>query len=217
MEQRRVDEVEPLGDRLDVLADLLTECVAILRDALHLLEHRHVAVRLDVAHHTRIAVPVPGAAEPTGSVDQADLPDADLAQLGTRHHTRHARADDRDVDVVDDGIARSHRGERILEVPREHLVVGQVVDRRTTLDHALVPLDLVLRADLLRFEAGPVAAHVRHRHTPSQASAGPGEHTTGRGRSPRVARVGPSLPTPGSSAMLPDPRRRERESDDQHR
>ena len=58
-----IDEIESLRDRLDVLADLLALRVALLRDVLHLLEHRHVAVRLDVAHDARVAVPVPGAAD----------------------------------------------------------------------------------------------------------------------------------------------------------
>ena len=51
--------------------------VALRRDVLHLLEHRHVAVRLDVAHDPGIAVPVPrpaDAARPGRSVRMASIP-----------------------------------------------------------------------------------------------------------------------------------------------
>ena len=91
--------------------------------------------------------------------------DPDLAQLGTGHHTRHARTDDRNIDVVDDRITPSHGRERILPVLREHLVVGQVPDRRPTLHRALVPLGLVLRPDRFRIEPSQIAVHIRHPHS----------------------------------------------------
>ena len=40
-----------VGDRVEVPPDLLAERVAGRGDVVHLLEHRHVDVRLDVAHH----------------------------------------------------------------------------------------------------------------------------------------------------------------------
>ena len=136
VEQRRIDEIEPVGDRLEVFADLLTEGVPRLRDVTRLLEHRHVAVRLDVAHHTRIAVPVPGPADTAGVVDHADAIQTRLAQVGTGHHARHPRTDDRDVDVLDHRITPSHGRERIRLVLREHLVTGQIPDRGPTLHGA---------------------------------------------------------------------------------
>ena len=61
VEQGVVHQVEPVGDRLEVAPDLLAEGVTPGGDVVELLEHRHVDVRLDVAHHPGVAVPVPGA------------------------------------------------------------------------------------------------------------------------------------------------------------
>ena len=36
--------------------------IPVFRHVVHLLEERHVGVRLDVAHGPRVAIPVPGAA-----------------------------------------------------------------------------------------------------------------------------------------------------------
>src|SRR5262245_30139196 len=81
VEQRVVLQAELLADRVEIEADLLAERVASGGDVAHLLEHRHVDVRLDVAHDARVPVPVPGAADPAGLVDQADVVDAGVAQL----------------------------------------------------------------------------------------------------------------------------------------
>ena len=99
-------EVEPVGDRLQVQPDLLAGGVALGRDVVELLQHREVDVRLDVAHHARVAVPVPGAADAAGLVDDADPLDARLAQLGAGEDAGDPAADDHDVDVVGDRVAR---------------------------------------------------------------------------------------------------------------
>ena len=98
-------EVEPVGDRLEVAPDLLAECVAPGGDVVELLEHRHVDVRLDVAHHARVAVPVPGAPDAAGLVDDADPLDAGLAELGAGEDPGDPAAHDHDIDVVGDRVA----------------------------------------------------------------------------------------------------------------
>ena len=82
VEQGVGHEVEPVGDRLEVAQDLLAERVAPGGDVIELLEHRHVDVRLDVAHHARVPVPVPGASDAARLVDDANSLDAGLAEVG---------------------------------------------------------------------------------------------------------------------------------------
>ena len=162
VEQRGIGEIEPAGDRLEVFADLVTEGVARLRDVTRLLEHRHVAVRLDVAHHARVAVPVPGSADTARVVDHADAIHARLAQLGTGHHARQARADDRDIDVLDHRITSGHGRERVRAVLREHLVASQVPDRGAACHEPLVTLRLILRPDRFRIKPSLIAVHIPH-------------------------------------------------------
>src|SRR5258707_1067067 len=76
VEEAVVDEVEVLGHVLEVLSDLLAERVAVRGDVPELLEHRHVLVRLHVAHHAGVPVPVPGATDPAGLVDDPDALEA---------------------------------------------------------------------------------------------------------------------------------------------
>ena len=52
---RRALEVEP---------DLFAEGVALARHVAEFFEHGQIDVGLDVAHDARVAVPVPGAADP---------------------------------------------------------------------------------------------------------------------------------------------------------
>ena len=73
---------------------------AVLGDVPELLEHRHVDVRLDVAHHPWIAVPVPGAPDATGQVDDPDPLHAGLAEAGAGKHPGDPPADDDGIDVV---------------------------------------------------------------------------------------------------------------------
>jgi hypothetical protein len=81
------------------------------RDAVELLQHREVDVRLDVAHHPGVAVPVPGAADAAGLVDDADPLDAGLAQLGAGEDPGDPAAHDHHVDLVGHGLALGDRGE----------------------------------------------------------------------------------------------------------
>ena len=80
MEQGTIGEVEPVGDRLEVVQDLIAERIPVGGDVVELLEHREVDVRLDVAHHARVAVPVPGSADAARLVEDVgfDLVDLNL-------------------------------------------------------------------------------------------------------------------------------------------
>ena len=147
VEQGVVHEVEPVGDRLEVAPDLLAEGVAPGGDVVELLEHREVDVRLDVAHHARVAVPVPGAPDATRLVDDADPLDPGLAELGAGQDPGDPPAHDHDVDLVGDRVALDERGERVVAVAGEVLVGPQVADLGAAGDQPLVALGQVLGAD----------------------------------------------------------------------
>ena len=154
VEQGVGHQVEPVGDRLEVAADLLAEGVAPGGDVVELLEHREVDVRLDVAHHARVAVPVPGAPDPAGLVDDADPLDAGLAELGAGEDPGDPPAHDHDVDLVGDRVALDDRRERVVAVAGEVLVGPQVADVGAAGDQPLVALGQVLGADGLGVVAG---------------------------------------------------------------
>ena len=154
VEQRVVDQSVLRRDRVEVAPDLVAERVPRLRDVVHLLEHGHVDVRLDVAHHAGVAVPVPGAADATGLVDQHDLAQAGIAQLRPHDDARHPGAHDRHVDVLDHGFALGERGVGIAGVLREPLLVAEVVEDAAVLGHALGALFLVLLPYCLGIELG---------------------------------------------------------------
>ena len=147
VEQGVGHEVEPVGDRLEVAPDLLAEGVAPGGDVVELLEHRDVDVRLDVAHHARVAVPVPGAPDAAGLVDDADPLDAGLAEVGAGQDPGDPPAHDHDIDLVGDRVALDDRGERVVAVAGEVLVGPQVADVGAAGDQPLVALGEVLGAD----------------------------------------------------------------------
>ena len=142
VEERVVDQVVPVCDRLEVRPDLLPARVPHRRDVTHLLEHGHVEVRLDVTHHARVTVPVPGAADPPGLVDQDDSLDARLVQLCAHEHTAHPRADHEDVDLFSARFALHHRLERITPIRRKRFL-GEVIQSATIGSHAPSALLLV--------------------------------------------------------------------------
>ena len=156
---RRVEEgvgleLEALGDRLEVVPDLLAEGVTPGRDVVELLEHREVHVRLDVAHHARVPVPVPGSADATRLIDDADPLETGLAELGPGQDTGDPPTDDHDVNLVHDGVALDDRCERVITVVGEMLVGPQVADFGPTGDQAPVALGEVLGPDRLGVEDG---------------------------------------------------------------
>jgi hypothetical protein len=157
VEERVLDQVEPLGQGLEVVADLVAERVAVLRYAVELLQHREVDVGLDVAHHPRVAVPVPRPADAAGMVDDPYALHAGLAQVGAGQHPGDAAAHDDDVDLLDDRLALDPGREGVRPEASEVLVAGEVADVGPTGYEPLVPLGQVLGVDGL--EVGFVASH----------------------------------------------------------
>ncbi len=88
-----------------MVEDLLAVGVLLLRHVADLLEQRQVGVGLDVAGDARVAVPVPGAAEVRGRVDDADVLDAGLAQPRAGQQPPEAAADHQHLDLVEERLA----------------------------------------------------------------------------------------------------------------
>ena len=147
VEQTVGHEVEPVGDHLEVAQDLLAVGVAVGGDVVEFLEHREVDVRLDVAHHAGVAVPVPGATDAACLVDDADPLNAGLAELSAGEDAGDPPAHDHDIDVVDDRLALDERRERVVTVAGEMFVRPQVPDVCTAGYESLVALKQVLGAD----------------------------------------------------------------------
>ena len=164
VEQRVVDEVEPLGDRLEVLADLLAERVARRRDVVHLLEHRHVDVRLDVAHHARVAVPVPGAADAAGLVDRCGCDRSRPCAAGRRRRRRRCPPP---MITTSTSSATGSRSVNGVNGSSRYLAkcssCAQVADVGPARHQALVALGQVLRPDRLRIEARALVVGCHHR------------------------------------------------------
>src|SRR5579862_5141119 len=119
VEEGIVHQVELLGDRFEVAEDLRAEGVAPGWDVVELFEHRKVRVRLDVTHHTRVAVPVPSTPDATRLVDDPDALDTRLAQAGAGQDPGDTSTHDHDVDFVSEWLALFYRRERVVAVPGE--------------------------------------------------------------------------------------------------
>ena len=97
VEEAVVVEAEPFGQRLAVLEDLEPRSELHGREVAHLLQQWEVAVRLDVAGNSRIAVPVPSAADVSPLLAEADVDDAfglelvPQQQAGDRPRARRTR------------------------------------------------------------------------------------------------------------------------------
>ncbi len=148
-EDRTVVEPEMLGDTPAVLEDLGTVGELLRRDEVELLEHRDVAVRIVVALDSGEPVPVPDAAEVPTHLDDADVVDAGLLEVRGRQQSRDTAAEDGDLDVLGDRLARRHRRVRVdLRELRELTLQFQVL-RRTFWAQPLVALLQVLLAQCL--------------------------------------------------------------------
>ena len=92
-----------------VLEDFRRERIFVLGDVAQLFEQRQVAVGFHVAHGAGIAVPVPGAAEVAGALDDPDALDPSVAQPRAHEQAAEAAADDRHFDLVEYGFAGEAR------------------------------------------------------------------------------------------------------------
>src|ERR1700748_3980316 len=98
-----------------VLPDLGSLRVLFGRDVTELLEKGHIYVGLDVAGDSGVAIPVPGAADIGGLVDQPPVLDPELLAPRADQQAAEAGADNRDVHQIGDGVAAEVRvGPRIL-------------------------------------------------------------------------------------------------------
>src|SRR5690606_17835149 len=133
--------------------DLGAVGVFLDRHVAGLLEQREVDVRLDVAVDARIAVPVPGASEVRGAVEDADVGDAELAQARGRQDPAEAGPDYRHLDLV--------RERRALEPGLGVGILEEALELALDLDvlvvavrpQALVALRPILLAQSIRIEA----------------------------------------------------------------
>src|SRR5581483_10251796 len=120
LEQNIAIEIVVLADALRMLADLRREGILLLRHITRLFEQRQIDVSLDIALRAGIAVPVPGAAEVSTLLDDADVFKAGFAQSRRRDLAAEAAADDQDFHLVGLRLARRRRRDvRIVNVVAE--------------------------------------------------------------------------------------------------
>ncbi len=149
-----------LGDRPAVGEDLTGARVLLLRDVAEFFEERQVDVRLDVAHRSGVAIPVPRAAEVATLLDEADVGDAAFAEAGAGEQAAEAAADDDDIGVVGERLA--------FDLPVEIRVVDEVGELAgdfgvllvAVLADTLVPLAAILLAQGVGVEGQLVDRHV---------------------------------------------------------
>ena len=104
LEQRLGVEVEAAGEELRVLEDLRRAGISLGRHEADLFEEREVDVGLDVAHATRVAVPVPGAAEIACLLDDPDVGDPMAGEVDGGEHAGKPAAHDQRSDGLDDRL-----------------------------------------------------------------------------------------------------------------
>src|SRR6266481_5682029 len=146
--------------------------VPLLRDIAGLFEQRQIDVRLYIALRTRIAIPVPGAAEIATLLDDADTLHAGFAESRCREQAAEAAADDHNFDRVVQRLARETRIDiRIVHVPTE-VAFGFDVLMIAVSTHALVALEPVPGTEFLGVEidSGDMAAIIGGRIVTHEAN-----------------------------------------------
>ena len=140
-EQRLLVEAKMTADPLALLEDLAAIGVAVLGEIAHLLEQRHVAIRLDVALHPGVAVPIPGAAEVAAHLDDADVADAGFLHTRSREQAGKASTEDGDIEIFRDRIPFDGR-----RVGIDFVEVGEIFRGLDVLPLAFGPHALVALA-----------------------------------------------------------------------
>src|SRR5262249_23081425 len=108
-EDRSVIQPEVLADPPAVLVDLGAVGELLRRNEIELFEHRDVTVRIVVALDSGEAVPVPNATEVAAHLDDAHIVDIGFLEVSARQESGDTAAEDRDIDVLRDRVARRHR------------------------------------------------------------------------------------------------------------
>ncbi len=168
LEERVGVEVERASQQLGVLEDLRGAGVVLGRHEAGLLEQGQVHVGLHVAHAARIAVPVPGAPEVAGLLDDPEVGDPVLAEVDGGEHPGEAATHDHHCGLFDHGVP----GEAGLN----ERVSVQVLTRLTPLRHAVgtQPLLLLLPIPLAQLvDRGALCAAVLFHHSCSSVGDRP--------------------------------------------
>jgi hypothetical protein len=150
LEQHVAVQVVVLGDAPAVGEDLRRLGVLLGGDVARLFEERKINVGFRIAGGARIAVPVPGAAEVAGLLDEPQVGDPGITQPRADQQPGEAAADHGDLDVVVDRVADDGLGIGVVQVLDELGNVDVLVVALRT--QALVALLAVLPAQRVGIE-----------------------------------------------------------------
>ena len=131
------------AELLAIAEDFRRLGVFLCRDVAGFLKQRQVDIAFNVASRARIAVPIPGAAEITCPIDDAEILDALLPQARTGEKPAEAAADDCDLCFFDDRRARKAWFDIRVGVEVAENGVGIKILVRTIGPQALVAFDAV--------------------------------------------------------------------------
>ena len=106
LQQRVAIEIEFARDLLGMFPYFGSGGVFLAWHAADFFEQRQIDIGFHIAGCARIAVPIPGAADIATAFDNADIFDADPAQFRRAQQSAIAAADDDDVHLLPDRIAR---------------------------------------------------------------------------------------------------------------
>ena len=124
VEDGPVVEAEEAGHVLAVVEGLVRHGEPTRRHIARLLQQRVVDVRFHVALRARVAVPVPGSAEVPRLVHDEEVLQARLTQLRAERQPREACADDEDVHLAVERLARRGRRPRVVILQRVRALRG---------------------------------------------------------------------------------------------
>lgn len=88
-----------------VIQDLVAVCVPLGRDIPSLFQQWYVDVRFDITLHTWVSVPIPRPAEVAALLDDPEVCNALLGQIGTGTQAAEPSSENRDFDILDHGVA----------------------------------------------------------------------------------------------------------------
>ena len=115
-EARVVVQVEMPADPLAVFEDLGCLRVLLAGHVPGLLEEREVDHRRRVAHRARVPVPVPGATEVAALLDDADVGDPGVLELGAGDEPGEATTDERHRHLIRERLAWCGLDVRVFDV-----------------------------------------------------------------------------------------------------
>ena len=149
-------QVEVAAQRLAVFQDLRPVGVLLLGHVAHLFQHGQVDVRLDIALHAGVLVPVPGAAEFGPGLDHADALHPELPQAGACQEPAESGADDGHIHLVGQRRPGDAGLSRIVQIAGELPVHGDVLVVAVS-PQALVALLTVFLPEGVGVEVHPAA------------------------------------------------------------